>query len=474
MEALHDLTALAQGRAIADGDLSALELTEYYLDRSAQLNDVVGAFAALLPELALEQARSVDKAAAAGLPADASPLLGVVCPVKDLEFIAGVPSQLGSGAPGLTTTMPVDSNVVAAMRAAGLVFTGKTNTPEIGMPCYTEPDHAPPARTPWDLSRSAAGSSGGAAAAVAAGLAPIAQGSDGGGSVRLPASVCGLVGIKPSRGRVSTGPFSGDPGDLLCYGPLARTVSDAAALLDVMSAPFVGDPYRALPVEGTFLAAALRRNPGRLRVGVFTEPILGNTPPTAEVELAVSRTADLLTELGHEVEPIAAPMDRAAVPLFEVMWAGLAGSASFAEEVWEDLTPLTRYLCGRSQGPTAGEFVAALSEIRGYARRAMLATAAFDAVLCPTAAAPPFPVGSMRDDDDPAADFEAQKQWSPYTAIYNITGQPSISVPLNWTDEGLPIGVQFAGRRDREDVLIELAAQLEEASPWHHRRPTIW
>ncbi|MFM2438422.1 MAG: hypothetical protein RLZ55_1241 [Actinomycetota bacterium] len=473
MDSLHDLTALEQGRAIAAGDVTALEFAQYYLERSAELTDVVGAFTALLPDLAVAQARAADTAVAAGLPDGTSPLFGVVCPVKDLEFIAGVPSQLGSAAARLTTTMPVDSSVVAAMRAAGLVFTGKTNTPELGMPCYTEPDHAPPARTPWDLARSAAGSSGGAAAAVAAGLAPIAQGSDGGGSVRLPASVCGLVGIKSSRGRVSTGPFSGDPGDLLCYGPLARTVADAAALLDVMAAPFVGDAYRALPVEGTFLAAA-RRGPGRLRVAVFTEPILGHTPPTPEVEAAVAATAELVAGLGHEVEWIDPPLERAAVPLFEVLWAGLAGSVAFDEDVWPSLTPLTQYLCRRSKAPTAGQFVAALGEIRGYARRAMIATDEFDAVLCPTAAAPPFEVGSMRDDEDPAADFAAQKEWSPYTAVYNITGQPSISLPLNWTESGLPIGVQFAGRRDREDVLISLAAQLEEAAPWQHRRPAIW
>ncbi|MDQ1250755.1 MAG: amidase [Actinomycetota bacterium] len=472
MAELHDLTALEQGRAIAAGEVSALELTDHYLARSEALGDDVGAFVRLLPELARDQARAADDAVrAGGVPAQ-SPLFGVVCPVKDLDVIAGVPTSFGN--PDLNVVFDVDSNVVTALRAGGLVFTGKTNTPEFGLPCYTEPDGRRPARTPWDLNRSASGSSGGAAGAVAAGLAPVAQGSDGGGSVRLPSAVCGLVGIKPSRGRVSTGPYDYSVGDLTVMGPLARNVRDAAALLDVMSAfHAVGEPYRAMPVHGTFLAAADRPAP-TLRIGYYTQPVIGVTEPSAPVVTAVQDTVALLVELGHEVVEIAPPLGHDAVPLFETLWAGLADSQDFPPAVMASFTPLTRYLRGRAAGRTAGDLAAAVAAIRRKARDSMIASEDFDVVLSPTAADVPFRVGSMRDDADPAADFEAQKQWASYTAVYNVTGQPSINLPLNWTPDGLPVGVQFAGRRDDEALLITLSAQLEEARPWHARRPGLW
>lgn len=474
MGALHDLSALEQASAIAAGDVSAVELVEHYLARSAEVGPELGAFAALLPELALEQARAADAAAAAARAAGvapSSPLLGVVCPVKDLDFIAGVPSRMGSAA--VSITMPTDSNVVAAMRAAGLVFSGKTATPEFGLPCYTEPDGAPPARNPWQPQLSPAGSSGGAAAAVAAGLAPIAQGSDGGGSIRLPAGACGLVGIKPSRGRISNGPFGYDAGDLAVHGPLARTVADAAALLDAMAVDFIGDPYRARRPGGTFLSA-VSEPPGPLRVGFYTEPVVGTAEPSEEVLEAVASAVGLLSELGHVVEPIPVPIRHEAVALFEVLWAGLATSVEFPPEIEEQLTPLTRHLRTRARGATAGQLAAAISEIRALARDAMVATDGYDVVLSPTAARRPFEVGSMRDDADPAGDFEAQKQWASYTAVYNVTGQPAITVPVWWTPDGVPIGVQFAGRRDEERTLISLAAQIEEARPWRQRRPSQW
>lgn len=472
MTELHDLTALEQGRAIAFGEVSALELTEHYLARSEALNDDVGAFVRLLPEVARRQAQAADEAVrTGGVPPD-SPLFGVVCPVKDLDIIAGVPTSFGNR--DISVTVDTDANVVAAMRAGGLVFTGKTATPEFGLPCYTEPDGRPAARTPWDLSRSASGSSGGAAAAVATGLAPLAQGSDGGGSVRLPAAVCGLVGIKPSRGRVSTGPYDYSVGDLTVMGPLARTVRDAAALLDVMAAPaVVGDPFQAMPSDGTFLAAADRPVP-RLRIGFYTEPVVGVTAPSAPVLAAIDSTVELLVELGHDVVRIEPPLGHDAVPLFETLWAGMAGSQSFPPELVAGFTPLTRYLRGRADGLTAGDLASAVAAIRQVARAAMITADAFDVVLSPTAADLPFPVGALRDDADPAADFEAQKQWASYTAVYNVTGQPSINLPLNWTPSGLPVGVQFAGRRDCETLLITLCAQLEEARPWLARRPSLW
>ncbi len=471
MADLHDLSALEQGAAIRSGETSAVELTEHYLARSEEIGAEVGAFVRLTPDLALEMAAAADARVLAGDLEDASPLLGVVCPVKDLDMVAGVPTTFGSGPVELT--FPMDSNVVAAMRAGGLVFTGKTNTPEFGFPCYTEPDVAPPARTPWDLSRSAAGSSGGAAAAVSSGLAPIAQGSDGGGSIRLPSSVCGLVGIKTSRGRVSNGPLGEPVGDLAVYGPLARTVRDAAALLDIMAVPFPDDPRPAPPEPGGFLNAA-DRDPGRLRIGYFTEPVVGGTAPTTDVLEAVADTVALLTDLGHELVPTKPPVPSEVVAQFELVWAAIAAGLPLPPELDPELRPLTRMLRERARRADAGELAAAVTAMNSASRAGLKASAEFDVVLCPTAAAKPFTVGQLRDDDDPEGDFEAQKEWAAYTAIYNVTGQPAINVPLNWNSEGLPIGVQFAGRPYAEALLISLAAQLEGARPWLHRRPTSW
>lgn len=469
-EALHGMTALEQASAIAAGATSAVELTEHYLARSEELGTVVGAFVRLTPELALAQARAVDDRVRAGadLP---SPLAGVVCPVKDLDLVAGVPTTFGSAAIEIVPSQ--SANVVVAMQQAGLVCTGKTTTPEFGLPCYTEPDGLPPARSPWDLNRSAAGSSGGAAAAVAAGLAPMAQGSDGGGSVRLPAAVCGLVGIKPTRGRVSNGPGGDAVGDLACYGPLARTVADAAALLDVMSVPFVGDPYRTPPPPQPFLDAA-DALPPRLRIGWYTDPVIGETAPTAEVVDAVANTVAVLGELGHDLVEIAPPMDHRSVEVFEVLWWALADQVALPPELENQLTPLTQWQRTASRRHGAGQLAAAVLEARRLARTAATQMADYDVVLTPTAAATAFEVGSMRDDEDPAADFDAQKQWSAYTAVYNLTGQPSVNVPLNWTDAGIPIGVQFAAAWGEEALLISLAAELEGVQPWRQRQPTMW
>ena len=468
---LHDLSGLAQAAAISRGELTSVELTEHYLDRAERIGDTVGAFARITPDLALELAAAADRKVAATGGGGLSPLHGVVCPVKDLENVAGVPTGFGTRLASAPATQ--DDNVVAAMRAAGLVFTGKTSTPEFGLPCYTEPDGAPAARTPWDLRCSAAGSSGGAAAAVAAGLAPVAQGSDGGGSIRLPAGVCGLVGIKPTRGRVSNGPVSDGVGDLVSIGPLARTVADAAAMLDIMAVPFVGDPFRAQDPTTTFLAAAHTR-PGQLRVGVFTEPMVGVTPPTAEVVTAVHDTAELLSALGHRVEEVPAPFTPADVPHFEVVWAAAVAGIPLPADSETQLSPLSRWLRGRGLAYTAGDLAAAVNLMRRAARRGLLATAHYDVLVAPTAAAGPFPVGSMRDDADPARDFDAQKQWASYTAACNVSGQPAINVPLHWTAGGIPIGVQLIGRPNSESTLIALSAQLEEAQPWQHRRPTLW
>ena len=473
MSALHDLSGLEQAAAIRSGDVSSVQLAEHYLARADRLADTVGAFVLLTPELALDQARAADAQVRAAADSDVlPPLLGVVCPVKDLDFVAGVPTRLGSAV--FNITPHEDDNVVAKMRAGGLVFTGKTNTPELGLPCYTESEVAPPARTPWDLSRSAGGSSGGAAAAVAAGLSPMAQGSDGGGSIRIPSSVTGLVGIKPSRGRISNGPVRDAVGDISTNGPLARTVADAAALLDVMAGPFPGDPVAALPpVHGTFLDAA-RRDPGRCRVGYFTRPPLAHVEIHPDVALAMTATLAAIEDLGHEVVEVSPPFNDSLLPMFTALWSSLALLTPIDEEDEGRLQPLTQYLREQGRAISGNELATAVSMLRINSRAAMTATAHLDAVLVPTLAQLPALVGQLRDDDDPAADFAAQVAYSPYCAGYNISGQPAINVPMNWNSDGLPVGVQLVGRMHDEETIISLAAQLEATHDWRHRIPAMW
>lgn len=473
MAALHDLTALEQAAAIRDGQTTAVELAEHYLERSQGLSETVGAFVTMTAELALDQARAADALVGAG--ADSQPfppLLGVVCPVKDLSFVAGVKTSFGSDL--FDITPEADDNVVTRMRAEGLVFTGKTSTPELGLPCYTESPTVAPARTPWDLSRSAGGSSGGAAAAVAAGLAPIAHGSDGGGSIRIPAAVTGLVGIKPSRARISNGPLGDSVGDLVAHGPLARTVADAAALLDAMAGRFPGDPLTAAgPVHGSFLDAA-RRDPGRLRIGFYTKPSLAQVSVHPDVVTAVSRTAAALSELGHEVEEVEPPFNDSLLPTFMTLWTTMALLFPIPPEDEQRLLPLTRYLRTLGRDVSGVELASAVSLLRIASRAALTQSAQYDAVLAPTLADIPARVGQLRNDDDPAKDFDDQVSYSPYCACYNVTGQPSINVPMNWNASGLPIGVQLVGRMNDEEAIISLAAQLEAAHNWHDRTPEVW
>lgn len=457
MAELHHLTALEQGAAVRAGEVSPLELAEHHLRRA----DDVGAFVTRTPELALERARALPSTGP-------SPLHGVPTAIKDLNPTAGVRTTFGSAA--YDDFVPTFSdNVTLSIEAAGMVSLGKTSTPEFGSPCYTEPDGLPPAVTPWDRSRTAGGSSGGAAAAVAAGLVPVAQGSDGGGSIRIPASCCGLVGLKPSRGRVSAAPTYGDPVGLATAGTLARTVADAAAMLDVLGGHRVGDPTWAPEPEGTFLAAA-RREPGRLRVARFCAPVITDVEVDAECLQAWEDASRLLEALGHEVVDVDVPLPREAVAVFETCWAVLTALSSAPEGREHLLRPLTRWLTERGRAVSGPDFGRAIGEIRRLAAGALEALAPYDVVLTPTLSTPPVLVGAMRNDADPAADFEAQKRFTPWTSAWNVTGMPSMSLPTHWTPDGLPVGVMVAGRPAEDELLISLAAQVEQAMDWTSRR----
>ena len=469
MAELHDLTALEQGAAVRRREVSPVELVEHYLARIERLSDQVGAFVTVTDELARKQALLAQSRAGEG-----GPLFGVPTAVKDLNLTAGVRTTFGSAV--FADFVPdVSDEVVLRLEAAGTISLGKTSTPELGTPCYTEPDVAPPSRTPWDLERMAGGSSGGAGAAVAAGLVPVAQGSDGGGSIRIPASCCGLVGLKPSRGRISAAPTYGDPVGLGASGPLARTVRDAAALLDAMAGPAVGDPTWAAPLpDGETFLGWCDRGPRRLRVARFATPVITDAPVHPEVLAAYDAASRLLEELGHEVEDVDVPMPREAVPVFETCWAVLTALAILPPGGEDRLRPLTRWLTGRGRAVSGPEFGLAVGELRRVAAATVRALAPYDAVLTPTLAQPPLRVGAIRDDADPARDFENQKAFTPYTSAWNVTGMPAVSLPLHMTADGLPVGVMLAGRPGEDHRLLALAAQVEEAAPWHERRPPCW
>jgi amidase len=472
------MTALELATSIADGQLSPVEVTDHYLDRIDRLNSQTGAFYTVTADLAKEQAVTAERLISdnrrAGERASAlPPLTGVPIPIKDLNMVAGVRMTLGSTifADNVATE---DDYVVAELRKAGIVITGKTATPEFGLPCYTETKIGPPARTPWDLTRSAGGSSGGAAAAVSAGLAPAAQGSDGGGSIRIPASVCGLFGIKPSRGRISGGPLLPDLFGLSTDGPLARTVEDAALLLDVMTCNYPGDMYILPPLRAgeTFLGHA-RREPGKLRIGRSMTNVVPGAAVHEDCAAAYEDASKLLAELGHEVEDVELPFGSDAVPMFELLWYSMATLAPIDAAQEEQLLPLTRYLRGRGLKVTASELIFAQAYLQSVMRPAIATMNAYDAFLSPTLASPPVPVGYF-DEVDPAENFERQKRFTPYTALYNISGQPAVSLPLYWNADGLPIGVMLAGRLGDEATLISLSSQIEAARPWRDRHPPIW
>jgi amidase len=463
---LHERTALELGVLIASGEVTPVECVEHFVARAEALDPHVGAFTTLDPERALAEARALPSR-----PQGASVLFGVPTAVKDMESVNGQRTTFGSGAfAGFVG--PADSSMVTSLRAAGLVSLGKTTTPEFGLVCYTEPDVAPPARTPWDLSRSPSGSSGGAAAAVAAGMVPVAQGADGAGSVRTPASACGIVGIKPSRGRISTGTGGGDAIGLSIHGPLARTVADATALLDVMCGQRPGDTDWAPATDGTFLAAS-RRTPSPLRIGRYVAPPNGSAVDQACID-AVGVATDLLLGAGHTVEEIACPFAEALTEEFVVVWKAAAATTPIPPELEPQLRPITRWLRAGGAQLSGPRVLAALAAVRAMGRAAVAATAAYDAVLTPTLAQVPRPVGGLRNDDDPAAEFAAMVAFTPFTGPYNASGQPAVSLPLHWDDGGLPVGVQFVGRPYDEATLLALAQQLEDASGWPARRPPTW
>jgi len=463
---LHELDATAQAAALRAGDCASVELVRHHLDRIGAHNESLGAFITVTGEQALERALAADAELAAG---GAPPFTGVPIAIKDLTFTRGIPTSMGSAAMR-DFVPPVNAYVVDLIKKAGFISLGKTNTPEFGLSSYTDNDLVGPARTPWDTSRNAGGSSGGAAVAVSAGLVPLAQGSDGGGSIRIPASACGIFGFKPSRGRVSAGPAGSDWSGLAVDGPLTRTVRDAAALLDVMAHPMPGD-IRPLPDPAVSYAEWIRREPGRLRIARWSGAHLDGIEPSPDAVRAWESASQLLESLGHEVVDIDNPFPQALEPQFNIIWSSGIAGAPIPPEAEAALRPNTRYWRDRGRASSAVDLAQAMQFLEATTRQVIAALQTYHLFLTPTLALPPQPVEWFNESGDPAEDHRRELQFTPYTALYNMSGQPAASLPLHWSDEGLPIGVMLAAHPGEDGPLFSLCAQVEAASPWADRRP---
>jgi amidase len=468
---LHHLTAQEQWDWLQRGEITPVELAEHYLERIERLDPALGAFVTVTADAAIDRARAL----ADSVPRTA-PLWGLPFGAKDLVNRAGVPTGFGSRL--MDGFVPDASDeLVDVLDAAGGVSLGKTNAPEFGLPSYTESLVAPPARNPWDVSLGAGGSSGGAAAAVAAGLVPFAPGSDGGGSVRIPAAACGLVGIKPSRGLIPSGTGIDKLAGLVVPGPLARTVADAAMLLDAMVAggdyPFT---LRAPRWDGGALLNAAVRGEGRFQLGVMTTSPWDDAYDvrvSAEASDALALAVDELDAIGHGIDELRLEPDRSYAPNFRTIWqAGAAGIPAEGAEL-DRLEPLTRWLVERGRSISARELVAALAALTTFERSIIRQFSRFDAVMTPALALTPRPVG-WYDKDDPELNFAQQVQYTPFTSFANVTGLPAITLPVAQTAAGLPMGVQLVGRPGGEATLLAIGAQLERRLHWQRRHPPQW
>lgn len=464
---LHHLSALEQLDWLRRGEVSPVELVTHYLDRIDRLNAQLGAFTTVTSDQALERAANLPHPLAA-------PLWGLPSGDKDLWPRAGVRTSFGSRL--MATNVPTESDeLVLALDEAGAISLGQTNTPEFGLSAYTESLQAPPARNPWRLDLGAGGSSGGAAVAVAAGMLPLAPGSDGGGSIRIPAAATGLVGLKPSRGRVPAGSGFLSLGGLVTAGPLARTVADAALWLDGLAGP---SPFSTGPPTwdgGAYLNGAIRRE-GRFQVAVMT----GSPWDDAfEISIAAEAVAALdlavreLDAIGHGVESLELEPDARYASAFRTVWQAGAATIPAEDSELDRLEPLTRWLVERGRALSARELSTALDQLARFERSVIRQFSGYDAVLTPALAMTPRPLGWF-DSLDPERNFAQQVQYTPWTSVANVCGLPAIVLPVAQTEDGLPMGVQLIGRPGGEHDLFALGAQLERSLMWHKRHPPCW
>ncbi len=463
-------SAIEWAEQIRAREVSPTEVAEFYLERVDRLDPELNAFCLRTDDDVRAAARRATELVSTTPAEELPPFHGVPIPVKDLYDVEGWPTSHGSlGA--ADTPAEADDLAVARLRAAGFVLFGKTNSPELGSISFTENDRFGATRNPWDPSRTPGGSSGGAGAAVAAGMAPIAHGSDGGGSIRIPASCNGLVGLKPSRNRVPNGVNSLE--GFTSNGSLTRTVADTAAVLDIIGRP---DPlawYNAPPPERPFLSQ-MDVTPGRLRIGITSTPTIP-MPVDPEVEAAHAETARLLAELGHEVVPVelSVPDVDRFISSFTAVWN--TGSAGYPIAP-ERLEPLNRTLRDLAIEMDSLAYVDAVYETQLICRGLVAPFGRdFDVLLTPTMSVLPPPVGSVwvGTESEPIMALLNCYPMAVFTSVWNVTGMPAISLPLGQSASGLPIGVQFVAGPWQEGLLLRLARQLELSAPWHDRRPPV-
>jgi amidase len=466
------LDATAQAELVRTKQITPAELLEGAIERIERLNPQINAVVAPMYEEARKTATG---------PIPDGPFTGVPFLLKDLGATYGGVRQTQGSSFAKDLVSPFDSELTRRHKAAGLVIAGKTNTPEFGLLPTTESRLLGPAHNPWNTGHSTGGSSGGSAAAVAAGMVPMAHANDGGGSIRIPASCCGLFGLKPTRGRITMGPVLGDiQSGLVNEHAVTRSVRDSAALLDATEGPMPGDPYYAPAKERPYLEE-LGRDPGRLRIAFATKTSTG-IGLSDDAIAAVKDAAALCEELGHDVEEGSPPIQgEQLIPTFTMLWAagdawGIDGLAMLTgkQPKEEDFEPLTWALYQMGQQVTASQYLMGISLLQGMGRVAAAFHEKYDLWLTPTLAEAPLPLGSFdATPDNPMAGFDRAAEYVPFTPLQNVTGQPAMSVPLYWTPAGLPLGAHFVARYGDEGVLFRLAAQLEEARPWAGRIPPV-
>jgi amidase len=472
---------------VRSGELSATELVTESLRRIDDLQPTVNAFTFVAHDAALDAAAGV----AAG---DPRPFAGVPIAIKDNRPVAGMPLTMGSDLFGDFVPRR-EAYLVRRLREAGFVIVGKTALPEMGILPTSEPRRSGPVHNPWALERTAGGSSGGSAAAVAAGMVPIAHGNDGGGSIRIPAACCGLVGLKPARGRVSVGPDGGQS-FLVADGVLTRSVADTAHALDVLAGYEPGDATWASPppcadgylAGGPGLGAGVERwfgtasesDPGRQRIALVLAPAMAGAELDPECERAAREGAVVLESLGHAVEEIPSPWpERDLLPDFTRAFGPLVSTTTLMgariarrEPREDDVEPLTWELWQRARDQDTISFLDAQNRLEGVGRQLVTAWSRYDAVLTPALAQRPVPLGAIHGrGPDPWDHFRRSGYFTPYTAVVNVSGLPAIALPLFQGADGLPSAIQLIGRPVGEAALLSLAGQLERALPWAGRRP---
>jgi len=446
------------------------EVAEFFLARIEQLNPALGAFVTITADRALADADRLEKLSR--IDADALPLFGVPYSIKDLSWTKGIRTTMGSK--NFANFIPLaDSEYVARIGRAGGILLGKTSTPEFGARPTTEGGFCPTVHNPWNREHTAGGSSGGAAAAAAAGLGPLHQGSDGGGSIRIPSACCGVFGIKPARGRITNAPVRSEGwGGCSTSGPIARSVRDAAWMLDVMAGPVIGDAYWAPPPEKPFIEAVGAR-PKKLRLATLCETAFADVD--VETLAAFESACQTLRSMGHIIEPIKLDLSVLMEPTSAVAVAGI-GSTDVADP--ELIDPITRGTWKAGREITAANYINALTIMHNLSREIVQRLAPYDALVTPTLTRAAVKLGTLPAPDPWRIDKNGKRvheiyTWTAFVFPFNATGQPAVSIPMGFNAAGLPLGLQIVGRPNDEAGIIALAAQFEEARPWKDKLPPI-